>query len=161
MSEVGNVPVFKMIPSIFDARSRERDASEAETRHWSRALSGALIGFAGTVAALGGVTSNVARWQPDVRAPVKERRFSGGTDLDIMRAPMLGRTNNSGVGVVLSVIGWVSATIGIPTVILPSRPTPRPSSPPSATSPTRPPPRTAPAPTLPGRSQPGLRKPVS
>lgn len=60
LSGIGNGSVFKMIPSIFEARSRALDISEAERRHWSRAMSGALIGFAGAVGALGGVAINLA-----------------------------------------------------------------------------------------------------
>jgi NNP family nitrate/nitrite transporter-like MFS transporter len=49
-----------MIPSIFEARSRSLDVTEPERQHWSRAMSGALIGFAGAVGALGGVGINLA-----------------------------------------------------------------------------------------------------
>lgn len=59
LSGIGNGSVFKMIPSIFEARSRELDVSEAQRRHWSGAMSGALIGFAGAVGALGGVAINL------------------------------------------------------------------------------------------------------
>lgn len=44
LSGIGNGSVYKMIPSIFDARSRSLNATEAERQHWSRAMSGALIG---------------------------------------------------------------------------------------------------------------------
>ncbi len=60
LSGIGNGSVYKMIPSIFDARSRSLDVSEAQRAHWSRAMSGALIGFAGAVGALGGVGINLA-----------------------------------------------------------------------------------------------------
>jgi NNP family nitrate/nitrite transporter-like MFS transporter len=60
LSGIGNGSVYKMIPSIFEARSRSLDATEAERQHWSRAMSGALIGFAGAVGALGGVGINLA-----------------------------------------------------------------------------------------------------
>lgn len=60
LSGIGNGSVFKMIPSIFEARSRTLDASESERRHWARDMSGALIGFAGAVGALGGVGINLA-----------------------------------------------------------------------------------------------------
>ena len=59
LSGIGNGSVYKMIPSIFEARSRSLDVSEAERQHWSRAMSGALIGFAGAVGALGGVGINM------------------------------------------------------------------------------------------------------
>jgi MFS transporter, NNP family, nitrate/nitrite transporter len=60
LSGIGNGSVFKMIPSIFEARSRLLDKSEAERRHWARDMSGALIGFAGALGALGGVAINLA-----------------------------------------------------------------------------------------------------
>ncbi len=63
LSGIGNGSVFKMIPSIFEARSRslqDRVAmTEAERRHWAQAMSGALIGFAGAIGALGGVAINL------------------------------------------------------------------------------------------------------
>ncbi|OOD96777.1 MFS transporter, partial [Mycobacterium tuberculosis] len=52
--------VYKMIPSIFEARSHSLQISEAERRQWSRSMSGALIGLAGAVGALGGVGVNLA-----------------------------------------------------------------------------------------------------
>ncbi|ORV19535.1 MFS transporter [Mycobacterium celatum] len=60
LSGIGNGSVFKMIPSIFEARSRTLNGSEAERRHWARDMSGALIGFAGAVGAFGGVAINLA-----------------------------------------------------------------------------------------------------
>jgi MFS transporter, NNP family, nitrate/nitrite transporter len=60
LSGMGNGSVFKMIPSVFEARSRSLDASDAQRRHWSRAMSGSLIGFCAAVGALGGVGINLA-----------------------------------------------------------------------------------------------------
>ncbi len=60
LSGIGNGSVYKMIPSIFDAKSRSLDISEADRAMWSRAMSGALIGFAGAIGALGGVGINLA-----------------------------------------------------------------------------------------------------
>ena len=60
LSGIGNGAVYKMIPSIFEARSHTLPMSEAERRQWSRSMSGALIGFAGAVGALGGVGVNLA-----------------------------------------------------------------------------------------------------
>jgi MFS transporter, NNP family, nitrate/nitrite transporter len=60
LSGIGNGSVYKMIPSIFEARSRSLDISEADRQTYSRAMSGALIGFAGAVGALGGVGINLA-----------------------------------------------------------------------------------------------------
>ncbi len=56
-SGVGNGSTYKMIPAIFTAKSAplgDRAADEA------RRLSGALIGFAGAIGALGGVLVNIA-----------------------------------------------------------------------------------------------------
>jgi NNP family nitrate/nitrite transporter-like MFS transporter len=55
-----NGSVFKLIPSVFEARSRSLDVSEAERRQWSRAKSGSLIGICSAVGALGGVGINLA-----------------------------------------------------------------------------------------------------
>jgi MFS transporter, NNP family, nitrate/nitrite transporter len=60
LSGVGNGSVYKMIPSIFEARSHRLQVGETERRQWSRSMSGALIGFAGAVGALGGVGVNLA-----------------------------------------------------------------------------------------------------
>ncbi|MFG1934386.1 nitrate/nitrite transporter [Mycobacterium sp. NPDC048908] len=60
LSGIGNGSVYKMIPSIFEARSRSLAVSEADRAAWSRAMSGALIGFAGAIGALGGVGINMA-----------------------------------------------------------------------------------------------------
>ncbi|WP_375482585.1 nitrate/nitrite transporter [uncultured Mycobacterium sp.] len=75
LSGIGNGSVFKMIPSIFEARSRELNVSEAERRHWSRAMSGALIGFAGAVGALGGVAINLALRQSYVNTGEETSAF--------------------------------------------------------------------------------------
>lgn len=60
LSGIGNGSVYKMIPSIFEARSRSLDVDEDSRAAWSRAMSGALIGFAGAIGALGGVGINLA-----------------------------------------------------------------------------------------------------
>ncbi|SPM33311.1 Nitrate/nitrite transporter NarK [Mycobacterium rhizamassiliense] len=60
LSGVGNGSVYKMIPTIFEARSHRLQVGETERRQWSRSMSGALIGFAGAVGALGGVGVNLA-----------------------------------------------------------------------------------------------------
>ncbi|HZU45652.1 MAG TPA: nitrate/nitrite transporter [Mycobacterium sp.] len=60
LSGIGNGSVYKMIPSIFEARSRSLALSEHDRQQWSRAMSGALIGFAGAIGALGGVGINLA-----------------------------------------------------------------------------------------------------
>jgi MFS transporter, NNP family, nitrate/nitrite transporter len=60
LSGMGNGSVFKLIPTVFEARSRSLDAGEAERRRWSRAMSGSLIGFCAAVGALGGVGIDLA-----------------------------------------------------------------------------------------------------
>jgi NNP family nitrate/nitrite transporter-like MFS transporter len=71
LSGMGNGSVFKLIPSVFEARSRSLDISEAQRRHWSRAMSGSLIGFCAAVGALGGVGINLA---------LRESYLSSGTE---------------------------------------------------------------------------------
>jgi NNP family nitrate/nitrite transporter-like MFS transporter len=64
LSGMGSGSVFKLIPSIFEARSHSLavslEMSEAERRHWSCAMAGSLIGFVAAVGALGGVGINLA-----------------------------------------------------------------------------------------------------
>jgi len=55
----GKGAVYKLIPSVFEVRSRELDLSEPERRNWARVRSGALIGFAGSFGALGGMAINL------------------------------------------------------------------------------------------------------
>ncbi len=57
---MGKGSVFKLIPSVFAERSLALDLSDTERRHWARVRSGALIGFAGSFGALGGVGINLA-----------------------------------------------------------------------------------------------------
>ena len=60
LSGIGNGSTYKMIPSIFEAKAQGHDDwSRDEKAAWSRSMSGALIGFAGAVGALGGVFINV------------------------------------------------------------------------------------------------------
>ncbi len=60
LSGIGNGSVYKMIPSIFEVRSLSLQVDETERRQWSRSMSGALIGLAGAIGALGGVGVNLA-----------------------------------------------------------------------------------------------------
>ena len=60
LSGIGNGAVYKMIPSIFEARSHTLQLGEDERRQWSRSMSGALIGLTGAIGALGGVGVNLA-----------------------------------------------------------------------------------------------------
>lgn len=55
LSGLGNGSVFKLIPSVFEERSRALLLDEDERRHWARSHAGALIGFASAVGAFGGV----------------------------------------------------------------------------------------------------------
>jgi MFS transporter, NNP family, nitrate/nitrite transporter len=57
---MGKGSVFKLIPSIFEKRSRELNVGAAERRHWERGMSGALIGFAGTLGGFGAMGINLA-----------------------------------------------------------------------------------------------------
>lgn len=59
LAGMGNGSVMKMIPSIFEKRSCSLGLREAERQHWSRSHTGALIGFATAVGALGGVGINL------------------------------------------------------------------------------------------------------
>lgn len=60
VSGIGNGSVYKMIPSILDAKAQSMDGySPAEKAAWSRRMSGALIGIAGAIGALGGVGINI------------------------------------------------------------------------------------------------------
>jgi NNP family nitrate/nitrite transporter-like MFS transporter len=72
---IGKGSVFKLIPSIFAERSRALDLSDAERRHWARARSAALIGFAGSFAALGGVAINLALRQSYTSAGTETPAF--------------------------------------------------------------------------------------
>jgi MFS transporter, NNP family, nitrate/nitrite transporter len=56
---LGKGSVFKLIPSIFQERSRSLNITAAERRHWERVMSGALIGFAGAFGALGAMGINL------------------------------------------------------------------------------------------------------
>ena len=60
LSGIGNGSVYKMIPSIFELRSHSLQVGETERQQWSRSMSGALIGLAGAIGALGGVGVNLA-----------------------------------------------------------------------------------------------------
>ena len=60
LSGIGNGSVYKMIPTIFEARSHALQVSETERRQWSRSMAGALIGLTGAIGALGGVGVNLA-----------------------------------------------------------------------------------------------------
>lgn len=59
LSGVGNGAVTKIIPSVFDAKSKSLDATPATQAAWSQNTSGALIGFVGAIGALGGVGINL------------------------------------------------------------------------------------------------------
>jgi len=52
--------VYKLIPSVFEARARSEGISDAERGQWALVRSSALIGVAGTFGALGGVGIDLA-----------------------------------------------------------------------------------------------------
>jgi NNP family nitrate/nitrite transporter-like MFS transporter len=57
---IGNGAVYKMIPAVFEARSHRMNIVEAERRHWSRAMSGVVIGIVAAIGTLGGFFINMA-----------------------------------------------------------------------------------------------------
>ncbi|WP_107656902.1 MFS transporter [Nocardia suismassiliense] len=59
LSGIGNGSVTKIIPSVFDAKSKSLNVSRDEQATWARNTSGALIGFVGAIGALGGVGINL------------------------------------------------------------------------------------------------------
>ncbi|MFC9787772.1 MFS transporter [Rhodococcus sp. NPDC127528] len=60
LSGLGNGSVYKIIPSIFEAKAQGLDELGASGKAaWSRSMSGALIGFAGAIGGLGGVGINL------------------------------------------------------------------------------------------------------
>jgi MFS transporter, NNP family, nitrate/nitrite transporter len=71
LSGIGNGAVYKLIPSVFEACSHRLKVVEAERRHWSQAMSGAVIGFVAAFGALGGVGINMA---------LRQSYLSTGTD---------------------------------------------------------------------------------
>jgi NNP family nitrate/nitrite transporter-like MFS transporter len=59
LSGIGNGSVYKMIPALFEAKSAIIAGPAVERTAWSRSMSGALIGIAGAIGALGGVLINL------------------------------------------------------------------------------------------------------
>ena len=59
LSGIGNGSVYKMIPVLFEAKSGTIPGPAIERTAWSRSMSGALIGIAGAIGALGGVLINL------------------------------------------------------------------------------------------------------
>ncbi|WP_370070386.1 nitrate/nitrite transporter [Mycobacterium sp. MAA66] len=60
LSGIGNGSTYKMIPAIFEAKAADMDGLDRDEKaSWARRMSGALIGFAGAVGALGGVFINL------------------------------------------------------------------------------------------------------
>ena len=71
LAGLGNGSVYKMIPSVFDARSHRLGLSEGDRQLRSQATSGAVIGFVAAFGALGGVCINLA---------LRQSYLSTGTD---------------------------------------------------------------------------------
>lgn len=71
LSGIGNGAVYKLIPSVFETHSHRLEVDEAERRHWSQAMTGAVIGFVAAFGALGGVGINMA---------LRQSYLSTGTD---------------------------------------------------------------------------------
>ncbi|QIS04187.1 MFS transporter [Nocardia brasiliensis] len=59
LSGIGNGSVTKIIPSVFEAKSKSLALPPAEQAAWARNTGGALIGFVGAIGALGGVGINL------------------------------------------------------------------------------------------------------
>ncbi|MGW4843692.1 nitrate/nitrite transporter [Nocardia brasiliensis] len=59
LSGIGNGSVTKIIPSVFDAKSKSLALPRAGQAAWARNTGGALIGFVGAIGALGGVGINL------------------------------------------------------------------------------------------------------
>ncbi|GFG76524.1 MFS transporter [Mycobacterium botniense] len=59
LTGIGKAAVYKLIPSVFEARSYALGLDDAQRRNWARVRSGALIGLAGAFGALGGVGINL------------------------------------------------------------------------------------------------------
>ncbi|WP_084477744.1 nitrate/nitrite transporter [Nocardia jejuensis] len=59
ISGFGNGAVTKIIPSVFEAKSRSLHGDSATRAAWAQNTSGALIGFVGAIGALGGVGINL------------------------------------------------------------------------------------------------------
>lgn len=74
-SGAGKGSVYKLIPTVFEVRSRELCVSDAERRHWARVRSGTLIGFAGAFGALGGVGIELVLRQSYNRAHTETPAF--------------------------------------------------------------------------------------
>jgi MFS transporter, NNP family, nitrate/nitrite transporter len=75
LSGMGNGSVFKLIPSVFEARSRSLDVCEADRRLWSRAKAGSLIGICSAVGALGGVGINLALRESYLRSSTETSAY--------------------------------------------------------------------------------------
>jgi NNP family nitrate/nitrite transporter-like MFS transporter len=72
---LGKGSVFKLIPSVFQARSQAMNISDAERRRSERVMSGALIGFAGALGALGAMGINLALRQSYLSAGTETPAF--------------------------------------------------------------------------------------
>ncbi|MGX1807658.1 nitrate/nitrite transporter [Nocardia sp. NPDC055321] len=59
ISGLANGAVTKIIPSVFEAKSRSMQGDSADRAAWAQNCSGALIGFVGAIGALGGVGINL------------------------------------------------------------------------------------------------------
>ena len=61
LAGAGNGSIYKMIPTVFEARSHSLDLSEDDRKQWSKNVGGALVGFADSVGAFGGFDDIVLR----------------------------------------------------------------------------------------------------
>ena len=59
LAGAGNGSIYKMIPSVFESRSRSLDLSEDDRKQWSKNVGGAMVGFADSVGAFGGFAIDI------------------------------------------------------------------------------------------------------
>jgi NNP family nitrate/nitrite transporter-like MFS transporter len=60
LAGAGNGSIYKMIPSVFEARSRSLDLGDDDRKQWSKNVGGAMVGFADSVGAFGGFAIDIA-----------------------------------------------------------------------------------------------------
>lgn len=60
LAGAGNGSIYKMIPSVFEARSHSLDLGDDERKQWSKNVGGAMVGFADSVGAFGGFAIDIA-----------------------------------------------------------------------------------------------------
>jgi NNP family nitrate/nitrite transporter-like MFS transporter len=113
LAGLGNGSVYKMIPSVFEARSHRLDLPETHRRRWSQATSGAVIGFVAAFGALGGVGINLA---------LRQSYLSTGTDTSAFWAFLLFYVAAAALTWATYVRRPMSAAASVPESVLTSEP---------------------------------------